>query len=36
MCNENRNHDDMLFEMLKECKTLPNFLDEVFGFLQRR
>ncbi|CAH1098502.1 unnamed protein product [Psylliodes chrysocephalus] len=29
-------HDDMLFEMLKECKTLPNFLEEVFGFLQRR
>ncbi|KAJ8913202.1 hypothetical protein NQ315_016144 [Exocentrus adspersus] len=30
------NHDDMLFEMLKQCKTLPNFLDDVFGFLQRR
>ncbi|KAJ8983538.1 hypothetical protein NQ317_006583 [Molorchus minor] len=31
-----QNQDDILFEMLKECKTLPNFLDQVFGFLQRR
>ncbi|CAG9863476.1 unnamed protein product [Phyllotreta striolata] len=29
-------YDDMLFEMLKECKTLPTFLEEIFGFLQRR
>ncbi|XP_050298419.1 nudC domain-containing protein 3 isoform X2 [Anthonomus grandis grandis] len=29
-------HDDMLFNMLKECKTLPAFLDEIFGFLSRR
>ncbi|KAF7284590.1 hypothetical protein GWI33_021872 [Rhynchophorus ferrugineus] len=29
-------HDDMLFNMLKECKTLPTFLDHMFGFLQRR
>ncbi|CAH0564248.1 unnamed protein product [Brassicogethes aeneus] len=30
------NHDDMLFTMLTECKTLPRFLDEIFGFLLRR
>lgn len=36
MCDTSNNHDNMLFEMLKECKTLPNFLEEVFGFLQRR
>jgi len=29
-------HDEVLFNMLKECKTLPAFLDEIFGFLQRR
>ncbi|CAG9813240.1 unnamed protein product [Phaedon cochleariae] len=28
--------DNILFELLKECKTLPNFLDQIFGFLQRR
>ncbi|XP_023027882.2 nudC domain-containing protein 3 isoform X1 [Leptinotarsa decemlineata] len=36
MSGSRPNHDDMLFEMLKECKTLPQFLDEIFGFLQRR
>ncbi|VEN47456.1 unnamed protein product [Callosobruchus maculatus] len=36
MSKENTKHDDMLFEMLKECKTLPNFLDAIFGFLSRR
>ncbi|XP_018561793.1 nudC domain-containing protein 3 [Anoplophora glabripennis] len=36
MCDTSSNHDNVLFEMLKECKTLPNFLAEVFGFLQRR
>ncbi|XP_072397245.1 nudC domain-containing protein 3 [Diabrotica undecimpunctata] len=34
MCESN--HDDMLFEMLRDCKTLPKFLDDIFGFLQRR
>ncbi|KAL1497364.1 hypothetical protein ABEB36_008346 [Hypothenemus hampei] len=29
-------HDDLLFNLLKECKTLPVFLDHIFGFLQRR
>ncbi|KAL3273672.1 hypothetical protein HHI36_015102 [Cryptolaemus montrouzieri] len=29
-------HDDILFNILKECKTLPVFLDHVFGFLKRR
>lgn len=28
--------DDTLLSILKECKTLPNFLDKVFGFLKRR
>ncbi|KAG5872571.1 hypothetical protein JTB14_020963 [Gonioctena quinquepunctata] len=36
MSNNDSYHDDMLFEMLRQCKTLPNFLDEIFGFLQRR
>ncbi|XP_056641361.1 nudC domain-containing protein 3 [Diorhabda sublineata] len=31
-----KNFDNILFEMLKECRTLPNFLDNIFGFLQRR
>ncbi|XP_044758628.1 nudC domain-containing protein 3 [Coccinella septempunctata] len=29
-------HDDMLFHMLQECKTLPIFMDHIFGFLKRR
>ncbi|EFA05128.1 nudC domain-containing protein 3 [Tribolium castaneum] len=29
-------HDDLLFAMLKECKTLPIFLNHIFGFLNRR
>ncbi|XP_066155769.1 nudC domain-containing protein 3 [Euwallacea fornicatus] len=29
-------HDDMLFHMLSDCKTLPLFLDHIFGFLRRR
>ncbi|XP_044272452.1 nudC domain-containing protein 3 [Tribolium madens] len=29
-------HDDLLFSMLKECKTLPTFLNHIFGFLNRR
>lgn len=29
-------YDDVLFNVLKECKTLPVFLDQIFGFLQRR
>lgn len=29
-------HDDMLFHMLQECKTLPVFMDHIFGFLKRR
>ncbi|CAH1986314.1 unnamed protein product [Acanthoscelides obtectus] len=36
MSGANTKHDDTLFEMLKECKTLPNFLDAIFGFLNRR
>jgi len=28
--------DERLFEVLKECRTLPNFLDSIFGFLYRR
>ncbi|XP_025836422.1 nudC domain-containing protein 3 isoform X2 [Agrilus planipennis] len=28
--------DDALFNILKECKTLPTFLDTIFGFLRRR
>ncbi|KAF2904789.1 hypothetical protein ILUMI_01385 [Ignelater luminosus] len=28
--------DDTLFSMLRDCKTLPNFLDTIFGFLKRR
>lgn len=36
MTSVDQNHDDLLFEVLKDCKTLPNFLDEIFGFLQRR
>nr|CAH7726659.1 unnamed protein product [Callosobruchus chinensis] len=32
----NTKHDDILFEILKECKILPNFLDAIFGFLSRR
>ncbi|XP_066247728.1 nudC domain-containing protein 3 [Euwallacea similis] len=29
-------HDDMLLQMLTDCKTLPFFLDHIFGFLRRR
>ncbi|CAG9771633.1 unnamed protein product [Ceutorhynchus assimilis] len=29
-------HDDILFSVLKECQSLPVFLDHIFGFLQRR
>ncbi|KAJ3646023.1 hypothetical protein Zmor_023634 [Zophobas morio] len=29
-------HDDLLFSMLRECKTLPIFLNRIFGFLNRR
>lgn len=28
--------DEPLFEILKECKTLPTFFDAIFGFLNRR
>ncbi|GJQ72453.1 hypothetical protein Trydic_g3528 [Trypoxylus dichotomus] len=28
--------DDTLFAILKDCKTLPTFLDTIFGFLNRR
>ncbi|KAK5641415.1 hypothetical protein RI129_009962 [Pyrocoelia pectoralis] len=28
--------DDNLFSILKECHTLPNFLNIIFGFLKRR
>ncbi|XP_030746108.1 nudC domain-containing protein 3 isoform X2 [Sitophilus oryzae] len=33
---ESGNHDELLFNMLKDCKTLPKFFDSIFGFLQRR
>lgn len=29
-------HDDMLFELLKETKTIPKFFNAIFGFLNRR
>lgn len=29
-------YDDVLFSILKDCGNLPNFLDIVFGFLNRR
>ncbi|XP_022900297.1 nuclear movement protein nudC [Onthophagus taurus] len=35
MCDIER-FDDSLFAILKECRTLPNFFDAVFGFLNRR
>ncbi|KAJ8945260.1 hypothetical protein NQ318_016681 [Aromia moschata] len=32
MNDTGQNHDDMLFQMLKECKTLPNFLMKYLDF----
>ncbi|KAF5290362.1 hypothetical protein FQA39_LY14745 [Lamprigera yunnana] len=29
-------YDETLFSILKDCKTLPNFLNVIFGFLKRR
>lgn len=34
--DDNQRFDDILFSILKDCKTLPVFLDNVFGFLSRR
>ncbi|KAK9888269.1 hypothetical protein WA026_000533 [Henosepilachna vigintioctopunctata] len=34
--SEETSHDDMLFNILRECKTLPTFMDRIFGFLKRR
>ncbi|KAK4874200.1 hypothetical protein RN001_013560 [Aquatica leii] len=34
--NQSAVYDETLFSILKECKTLPNFLNIVFGFLKRR
>ncbi|KAI4455801.1 nuclear movement protein nudc [Holotrichia oblita] len=34
--DDNSHLDDTFFALLKDCKTLPTFLDAVFGFLNRR
>lgn len=34
--DSSQKYDDMLFSLLVEAKTLPNFLDVIFGFLNRR